>query len=128
MEGKTVAELAKELDVSVQTIYKRLNRFKTTFKDTSGRKIITPDQEEEIKRSFKTTDDTTTPNTQKILIDQLNQKDEIIKDLTNLLNQEQILHQNTQRKLDETQKLLEVAEEKTKKPPVSWWQKIRNMI
>lgn len=128
MEGKTVAELAKELNVSVQTIYKRLNRFKTTFKDSSGRKIITPDQEEEIKKSFKTTDDTTTSDIQKILVDQLNQKDEIIKDLTNLLNQEQILHQNTQRKLDKTQKLLEVEEEKTKKPPVSWWQKIFNML
>ena len=55
MDGKIVAELAKELNVAVQTIYKRLNKFKTIKKDSKGRKIVTPAQEEEIRKEITPT-------------------------------------------------------------------------
>ncbi|MGF3113695.1 hypothetical protein [Facklamia sp. P9177] len=138
MTGKTVAELAKELNVTVQTIYKRLNKFKTIEKDSKGRKIITPAQEEEIKKELNPT---TTVNKQEAaaieaLIEQLKQKDKTISELTNLLNNEQVLHQATQKRLNQLENnLIDTSENSlhstnkennNKKPHKTWWEKIKN--
>lgn len=127
LKGKLVAELAKELNVSVQTIYKRLNKFETQFKDDSGRRIVSPDQENQIKNDLNPPNqENHTDEMVNVLIDQLKIKDETINKLTNLLNQEQVLHQKTQLQLENTQKQLEFkeSEPEPENPPTNWWENL----
>lgn len=117
---KTVSELAKELNVTPQAIYKRLNKtLKTELKrhvqtDESGKKVITSDGVALIKRSFeqdlnafKTDSKQEQPEIiehmkQEIeyLRKQLSQKDELIakkdEQIQEQLREASKLHQNTQ--------------------------------
>jgi len=122
---KKVSELAKELGVSPQSIYKRINKtFKQQLKqhvhkDESGKTLIDSGGEEIIKRSFKRKDDEPFTDTFKeFLMKQVEEKDRQISELmkqneslTNKLEIMQILLKNEQEK---GRMLIEAKEEKQK--------------
>lgn len=117
---KTVSELAKEIGVTPQAIYKRINKtLKTELKqhvkkDNSGKIVIAIDGVDLIKRSFEQDLNAFTTDSKQVqpeiiehmrqeidyLRKQLNQKDELIakkdEQIQEQLREASKLHQNTQ--------------------------------
>ena len=135
---KKVSELAKELGVSPQSIYKRINKtFKQQLKqhvhkDESGKTLIDSGGEEIIKRSFKRKDDEPfnepfTDTFKEFLVKQVEEKDRQISELmkqneslTNKLEIMQILLKNEQEK---GRLLIEAKEEKPKGILSRWFKR-----
>lgn len=119
---KTVAEIAKELQVTPQAVYKRLNQFNNRFKThihkgLKGEKLLDAEGESILKEMFKPveTTDSTTVNQQFInsLLEQLKVKDQQLQEKDEQIRQLIQINQTNQMVLLQAQKQLAAAEEKS---------------
>ena len=144
---KSVAELANELNVTPQAIYKRLNgslkvRLKNHTQRKNGKTVIDSEGQAIIKNSFETKikkDSKQVENVNTILVEQLQKKDEQIQQLMNqnenllekienmqvLLRHEQeknmiLIEQQTH---DDTKIFTDISEVENKQSK-SWWEKL----
>lgn len=118
---KTVAEVAKELQVTPQAVYKRLNQFNNRFKThihkgLKGEKLLDAEGESILKEMFKPVETTSSTTDDKLfinsLLEQLKVKDQQLQEKDEQIRQLIQINQTNQMVLLQAQKQIAAAEEK----------------
>lgn len=118
---KTVAEIAKELQVTPQAVYKRLNLFNNRFKThihkgLKGEKLLDADGESILKEMFRPAETTSSTTDDKLfinsLLEQLKVKDQQLQEKDEQIRQLIQINQTNQIVLLQAQKQIAAAEDK----------------